>query len=187
MRLTFAGQTPSVASSGAWVHAPLACPPSGPSAATIDCYTAEVRVRPGETSSSAFARVRARLFAYDIFQSTLVRFAICPEGRIQEGATIIQRFQLGLVALEAAVRVTDVWDDQEGLDQDAGFRYVTLQEHPECGVASFRVQHDQEGRVTVTLEARSRPGLLVTRLARPIARVIQRLGTNAALLRLARG
>lgn len=138
-----------------------------------------------ETPTAAFERVRGRLLAYDIFPPALVRYVICPEPPIRTGATIVQRVQLGILALEAAVRVVDAWDRVEGEMREAGFSYVTLQGHPECGIASFRVRLGGDGTVTVSIDARSQPGLLLTRLGRPIARAFQRAMTKAALRRLA--
>jgi hypothetical protein len=140
-----------------------------------------------------FARVRDRLLAYDIFPPRIFRSTICPAGSVTAGATIIQRIVLGPLALEAAVQVIDVWDDvmagsagEAGAEsRSAGFRYVTLQGHPECGVASFEVRISATGEVTILLDARSRAGSWLTRLGRPFARRFQRGLTQAALLRLA--
>src|SRR5438093_9865428 len=145
MRLTVGGRTPNLASCAEWSRAPATSPPSGPAGAAIDHYMAEVQLRPGESPPAAFARVRVRLLAYDIFPSAFMRFAICPAGPTRVGATIVQRIQCGPLALEAAVRVIEVWDRQESGGQEAGFRYVTLQGHPECGIASFRVRVDEAG------------------------------------------
>ena len=62
---------------------------------------------------------------------------------------------------------------------------MTLRGHPECGVATFQVRLDQDGVVTVVLDVRSEPGLLLTRLGRPFARAFQNAITKAALRRLA--
>ena len=185
MHLVLADRPPGSGSCARWGRAPVTSPPSGPPKPTIDRYAAPVRIRPGESPSAAFARVRDRLLAYDIFPPAHIRYAICPAGPIRAKATIIQRIQLGPLALETAVRVIEAWDRLEGGVRDAGFSYVTLQGHPERGVASFRVQLAEAGAVTVLIDARSRPGLLLTRLGRPIARALQRGLTRAALRRLA--
>ena len=72
-----------------------------------------------------------------------------------------------------------------GAVRKAGFRYVTLQGHPECGIASFEVRSGPKGEVTILLDARSRPGSWLTRLGRPFARRFQQTMTRAALRRLA--
>jgi uncharacterized protein (UPF0548 family) len=151
----------------------------------VDRYEARVPVATGDSPSAVFARVRDRLLAYDIFPPRIVQAAICPAGPIALGATIVQRIVLGPLALETAVRVIEVWDRAaEGGASQAGFRYVTLQGHPECGVASFEVQASAAGEVTVILGARSWPGSWLTRLGYPFARRFQRRLTEAGLRRL---
>lgn len=142
-------------------------------------------MRQGASRADVYARVRDRLLAYDVFPPTLVRYAICPAGPIRVGATIVQQILLGPLALEMAVRVVDAWDRSEGAIHEAGFSYVTLEGHPERGIATFRVRLDEAGGVTILIDARSRPGLLLTRIIRPIARALQRTLTQAALHRLA--
>lgn len=185
MKLVFANQPLGSAVCGYWSHATATSSPSGPPHPTVDHYEAEARIGPGEIPPAIFDCVRDRLLAYDIFPPALIRYTVCPEQPIRTGATIVQRVQLGLLALEAAVQVIDVWDRAEGDVREAGFSYVTLRGHPECGIATFGVRLDGKGTVTVFIDARSRPGLLLTRLGRPIARAFQRAITRAALRRLA--
>jgi uncharacterized protein (UPF0548 family) len=66
-----------------------------------------------------------------------------------------------------------------------GFGYGTLPGHPESGEESFVVRRDGD-RVTLTVGAYSRPGLLVTRLAGSAGRLGQRLMVRryAAALRV---
>jgi uncharacterized protein (UPF0548 family) len=191
MNLVLASRQPDPASCERWDRAPRSSPRCGPPDAVIDHYEAPAQARQGETAVDLFARVRARLLAYDIFPPGVVRATICPSGRISAGATIVQHIMLGPLALEAAVRVIDVWDrvcsdaaDEPGGVRAAGFRYVTLQGHPECGIASFEVRAGPDGEVTVLLDARSRPGTWLTRLGRPFARRFQQAVTRAALRRL---
>jgi uncharacterized protein (UPF0548 family) len=145
-----------------------------------DCYEGQVQRLPGEDARAAFDRMRARLLQYDIFPPTLLTFTIFPPGEMGEGTLIVQRFGLGPVRLEFAVRVVEMWDR----DTDAGFTYVTLEGHPERGTESFRVRLGLEGQLAVTIEAWSRPGHWFVSLVRPIARVIQRAMTRRALRRL---
>ena len=187
MNVVRADRSPGPAACAHWSRTPATSPPSGLPNAGVDHYAAPVRVRPGESASAAFIHVRDRLLAYDVFPPALIRYAICPAGSIRAGATIVQQILLGPIALEMAVRVVDAWDRSEGGAREAGFSYVTLQGHPERGVATFRVRLDAAGAVTVLIDARSRPGLLLTRLGRPIARGFQRALTRAALRRLAEG
>ena len=192
MSLVLASRPFDATSCDRWSRTPKSSPRCGPPEATVDQYEMSARIGPSDTPSDVFARIRDRLLAYDVFPPEIVHATIYPEGRIAAGATIVQRIVFGPLALEAAVRVIDVWDrvtgssaGEPGSVRIAGFRYVTLRGHPECGVASFEVRAGPTGEVTVLLEARSRPGSWRTRLAHPIARRIQRALTEAALRRLA--
>lgn len=130
--------------------------------------------------------MRRRLLEYDVFPPTFMLHARCPAGPIEAGTTIVQRVQAdGLFALEMAVRVTRTWDTDGPTVREAGFTYITLQGHAECGVESFRLQLDHTtGSMTLLIDARSTPGLWLTRLGFPVARVIQRSLTRAAVQRL---
>jgi uncharacterized protein (UPF0548 family) len=168
--------------------------PDGPPGALVDRYEAPARIGPSDTPSAVFARLRDRVLTYDIFPPHVVQATIWPAGPVTPGATIVQRILCGPLALEAAVRVIEVWDQPLPSGSDttdrhgtAGFRYVTLQGHPECGVASFEVRTDAAGEVLVILGARSRPGIWATRLGRPFARRFQQAMTRAALRRLVDG
>lgn len=139
---------------------------------------------PGEDPHVAFERIRARLFRYDIFPPAVLAFSISPPGEVADGALILQRLRLGPVCLEFAVRVVETWDRHTPDGSDAGFTYVTLQGHPERGTETFRVQLGPDGQLIVTIEAWSSPGIVLVHLVRPIARIIQRAVTRAALRRL---
>src|SRR5215212_2456922 len=156
MSLVLASQPLDAASCARWIVAPKTSTHCGPPDATVDHYEASAQIEPGDTPAAAFARLRDRLMTYDVFPPNIVRATICPPGRITAGATIVQRIGIGPLALEAAVRVVDVWDrvvgDLEGEPggvRVAGFRYVTLRGHPECGVASFEVRVGPKGEVTI--------------------------------------
>ena len=191
IKIVLAFRPLNAATCARWAHVLKSSTVAGPPGAVVDHYEAPVPIVSDTTPIEAFTRRRDRLLAYDIFPPSIVRAAICPEGRITAGATIVQRIVFGPLALEAAVRVIDVWDRcvplTPGSDERvrlAGFRYVTLQGHPECGVASFEVRLDPTGDVSVHLDARSRPGTWLTRLGRPFARRFQQAVTRAALRRL---
>ena len=167
-----------------WHHVPATSTIDGPPQAVPDRYEAVVQLRPGESPDAAFERVRDRLFAYRVFPPRLMRFVICPEGCLREGSVVVQRVAVGPLRIEAAVRVVERWDRGDAEQRSAGFRYVTLAGHPECGVASFEVRLGADDRVTVEIESRSRPGGRATRAARPLARSVQRRSTMAALAHL---
>ena len=140
-----------------------------------------------EDADAAFERIRARLFAYDIFPSRVMRNVICPGPAIERGTLIVQQVGIGPLRLEFAVRVVEVWDRATDGQRDLGFRYVTLAGHPERGVASFAVHRDESEVVRLTLDARSQAGTLLSHLGRPIARPAQLAITKAALKRLVEG
>jgi len=150
----------------------------------VDHYQADVRIGMEHTASATFDRIRNRLFTHDTFPPWLIHHALCPPEPITEGRTIIQRVVLGPMALEMAVRVIAVWDRQHGSLHEAGFTYATVEGHAERGVATFQVKWDEGKGVAVLIDARSRPGTLLTRLGRPAARLFQRAITVAALRRL---
>ena len=125
-----------------------------------------------------------RLFRYDIFPPTLMRAHVCAtDGRVAPDAVVIQRVRIGFVVMEAAVRVIDVWRRDS---EDAGFTYATLDGHPERGVSRFRVVSDGS-IVRFEIEAISRPGSILTSIARPFARRFQQSATRAALRHFASG
>ena len=184
MKLLMAGISPIACET--WTDAPISSPASGPPNATEDHYRAVVSVPADMTARATFDRVRERLFAYDVFPSWLIGYRMCPSGPIAPDVTIVQRILLGLFTLEMAVRVIDAWHQEDGDNLDAGFTYATVQGHPERGIATFRVRLDADRQVEVLIDALSSPGLLLTRIGRPFARLFQRTLTKAALRRLAR-
>src|SRR5206468_3429359 len=134
----------------------------GPPNPTVDTYEARVTAGPDESPLTVYNRLRERLLAYDIFPPSIVHATIYPSGRITACSTIVQRVVVGPVALEAAVRVIEVWDHPPTRGDDGpcgggsvGFSYVTLEGHPERGVASFEVRLKATGEVMVVMEARS--------------------------------
>ncbi len=154
-----------------------------PVGAHLDTYQDFVQIRGGESLGEAFDRVRHRLLAYDIFPPTFLRYAFCGEGAVVEGQTIVQRFGVG-VAIEAAVRVTKVWETLELGNRVCGFAYSTLPGHPERGVATFEVRLAGD-TVAVVLTARSVARTPV--VTRPVAKAIQRAITRRAVRRLVQG
>lgn len=151
----------------------------GPPNAAHDRYEAKATMAQGETPRAAIARIRGRLLAYDIFPPSAIRAHLCPSGPIREGTTIVQWARVGLVWIETAVRVIEVWDG----DSNAGFSYVTLAGHPEKGIATFGVERRGD-EIWLVMTASSRPGTLLTEVGRPLARRMQKRLTRQALQRL---
>lgn len=181
MRIVVSRKPPDARSLARWASVRTNSPPDGPPSGVADNYEADVLPRTGEAASDAFERVWAKVVSYRIFPTECVRFAIYPEGRITKGALIVQRFPLGWLAAEAAVRVAEIWDRRVGNSRIAGFRYITLAGHPERGVETFEIQLQPGGRATVRITARSEPGSFATRIGRHVARRRQVSATKAAL------
>ena len=55
----------------------------------------------------------------------------------------------------------------------AGFAYGTLPGHPECGEESFIIERGGDGLLTFTVAAWPRPATRVSRVAGPLAAVLQ--------------
>jgi|ERR1039457_2767088 uncharacterized protein (UPF0548 family) len=98
---------------------------------------------------------------------------------IQPGATVI--VTLGLIlALAAPCRIIEVVDEPRRW----GFAYGTLPGHPEQGEEAFLLTWDDDDTVCFEVSAFSRPADRLVGLAGPIARRIQRSGTNGYLTAL---
>lgn len=178
--------TPSDADRQRYLYRKPTAERNGPDRARLDTYRKPVHIAEGETALTAFERVHRRLLDYDIFPPALVAKLVAPVGPIVRGSTIVQRLGLGVIFVEAATRVVDVWDVVEPSDssRSAGFAYVTLEGHPERGVATFEVRLEGNA-VFVVLTARSVPGTFLTRMASPLMRAVQRGITSRAIKRLA--
>ena len=101
------------------------------------------------------------------------------EVEVGETVAIVTR-QVGLWVL-AACRVTSLVDEPTAF----GFTYSTLPDHPECGDESFVVRLVSDD-VIFEIEATSRPGIPLVRLAGPAARQLQKRAANGYLDALAR-
>lgn len=98
------------------------------------------------------------------------------DATVVEGATVVVLTrQLGLWVL-GACRIESVIDEPERF----GFVYTTLPDHPECGYESFVISVS-DSEVTFDIEATSRPGIPLVRIAAPVTKVLQRRATNAYL------
>lgn len=90
--------------------------------------------------------------------------------RAEPGGTVRVSLGIGPVRLSAPCRV--VWTEYG--TQRIGFAYGTLARHPECGEESFVVDLADDGTVSFTVMAFSRPARWYTRLAGPLVPVAQR-------------
>jgi hypothetical protein len=84
-------------------------------------------------------------------------------------------------------RVTTVLNGPEGGVWRGGFHFATVQGHPELGEETFRVEKDMaNGVVRVGLTSWSRPAMWLSRLAAPLARLLQVFACHSALDQLQR-
>lgn len=96
---------------------------------------------------------------------------------IVEGAVAVLRLGLGRLGLDAPVRVVYVVDEPHR----QGFAYGTLPGHPESGEEAFVVELHNDGAVTFTVTAFSRPATLLARLGGPVSHAVQSRVTNRYL------
>lgn len=128
----------------------------------------------------AFRAVADAILRYDIFQPWLVR-GVLRRTPLQVGDTV----GIYVFPLFFAARVAAVFDGQVGEQWRSGFTYQTIVGHPEHGEETFAVEKDLEcGRVTVSLDSWSAPGLWLTRLFLPATRWLQRFASHGALVHL---
>jgi uncharacterized protein (UPF0548 family) len=94
-----------------------------------------------------------------------------------KGAVARLRLGIGRLAVDAPVRVAYVVDEPSR----KGFAYGTLPGHPDSGEEAFIVELHDDGAVTFTITAFSRPATLLARVGGPISRAIQSWITNRYL------
>jgi len=88
----------------------------------------------------------------------------------EPGVTVIVRVGLGPLHIYAPCQV--VWSVQDS--RRIGFGYGTLPGHPERGEEAFVVERDDDGHVWFSVTAFSRPARWFTRLAGPLAHLVQK-------------
>lgn len=93
---------------------------------------------------------------------------------VRQGAVALLRLGIGRLAVDAPVRVAYVVDEPSR----KGFAYGTLPGHPESGEEAFIVELHDDGAVTFTITAFSRPATLPARIGGPINRAVQSWVTN---------
>ncbi len=131
--------------------------------------------------SPAFIRATEALRRYDIYSPRRMRSLVCSDdGRVRTGALIIQRIMFGPAAVEAAVRVVELFGPRQP-DRAFGFTYVTLEGHAEKGVASFFVARDADGAVSFHIESWSVSGGGPAALMAPLSRSLQKAFSREAL------
>lgn len=97
-------------------------------------------------------------------------------------AVVEVRIGIGPLALPAPCRVVYVVDEPHR----RGFAYGTLAGHPECGEEAFVLERHEDGTVSFTITAFSRPASPLAKLAGPLARRLQDFVTSRYLKALMR-
>jgi uncharacterized protein (UPF0548 family) len=89
--------------------------------------------------------------------------------RVTPGAVVVLGVGIGPVVIRAACRVIYVVEEP----RRRGFAYGTLPGHPESGEEAFLLRQHDDGTVTFTITAFSRPASTVAKLAGPLNRLVQ--------------
>jgi uncharacterized protein (UPF0548 family) len=88
---------------------------------------------------------------------------------VRVGEVVVLTLGVGRCGLRAPCRVLDVIDEPAR----RGFVYGTLPGHPEAGEESFVLHRADDGTITFTVSAVSRPARLLSRLGGPLTRRVQ--------------
>lgn len=139
--------------------------------------------RVGEPESDGvFERTERAIMAYRICPPTLLVGSL-PHQTIRIGDTLALRMNLPFgFGLGFGTRIQSAGRFGRDGWLCSGFSYTTLKGHPELGEAWFWVEKEWEsGRVRIHLKSWSRPGNLMARIARPIARRMQIRANRLAL------
>ncbi len=138
----------------------------------------EVRGQIG-TGAHVFAQAAEAMLHWRMQQAAGIRIDASVD-RIAVGAESITVLGFGRATLFAPCRV--VWVDQGAAH--VAFAYGTLTGHPEAGEESFVLKLEPDGAVWLTVAAYSRPATWYTRLAGPLARLMQRVIAGRYVARL---
>lgn len=128
------------------------------------------------SGTERFDQAAQVLLGWDMHRRVGLR--VCPsDEQVVPGAVAVIRLGVGILGVAAPVRVVYVIDEP----RRAGFAYGTLPGHPECGEEAFVVELHDDGAVTFSITAFSRPASLLARTGGPISRAIQSWVTNRYL------
>ena len=123
-----------------------------------------------------FERAAQAVLGWDMHRRAGLRVRPSDE-QVVQGAVAVVRVGVGRLGLDAPVRVVYVIDEA----QRQGFAYGTLPGHPESGEEAFVVELREDGTVTFTITAFSRPATLLARLGGPVSRAVQSRVTDQYL------
>ena len=138
----------------------------------------------GPRASDAFAKARAQVFGFTVYDPRTVSVDL-PAAGLAPGVEFVQRLRVGPLRLKGPVRVTATWDRKTQDGREAGFTYLALPGHVEVGEATFAVT--RQGRtVRLRIESHSAPGRWFVRLGAPMARRVQAGAVRKAFVRMRR-
>lgn len=139
-------------------------------------YRTVRRVRELGLGSERFERAAQALLSWEMHRRAGVHVR-ASTGRVLPETVAVLRLGFGLLSVRAPVRVVRVVDEP----RRQGFAYGTLPSHPERGEEAFVVEMDDNGAVTFTITAFSRPATLLGRAGGPLSRAVQTWVTNRYL------
>jgi len=93
------------------------------------------------------------------------------------GAVVVLGLGIGPVRVEAPCRVVYAIDEP----RRRGFAYGTLAGHPESGEEAFVIELHDDGAVSFTITAFSRPATRLAKIAGPLGGIVQRRITTRYL------
>ena len=101
---------------------------------------------------------------------------------LRQGTVVLMRWGLGALSVKIPSRVLAVIDEP----RRKGFTYGTLPGHPEAGEERFTLEQLEDGTISFTISAYSRPASTLAKLGGPISRAAQNFMTRRYLQALDR-
>ncbi len=123
-----------------------------------------------------FDRAVDALLGWDMHRRTGLRVRTS-DAQVVQGAVAVIRLGVGILSVDAPVRVVYVIDEP----RRAGFGYGTLPGHPERGEEAFVVEMLDGGAVRFSITAFSHPSSLLARAGGPLGRAVQSWVTDRYL------
>ena len=115
-----------------------------------------------------FESAAQALLGWDMHRRAGLRVQASTE-QVAAGEVAVLRLGVGVLSVHAPVRVVYVVDEPAR----KGFGYGTLPGHPESGEEAFIIELQEDGAVTFTITAFSRPSTLLARVGGPASRAVQ--------------
>jgi uncharacterized protein (UPF0548 family) len=131
-------------------------------------------------SAIDFESATHNLLHWQVQQRAGLRVAASSEKVVPEAVALVSA-GIGRLSLRFPCRVVYVVNEP----RRQGFAYGTLPGHPECGEEAFVLEQHEDGTITFTITAFSRPASALAKLAGPLGRRIQDAFTARYLRALA--